>query len=283
MLSAGLLLPAALAGAVAIGVTVAIERLGGRVGGLLGSVPTTIVPASLGIAAATDPSGLAAAMGGVPAGMVVNALFLWSWRALPPRLPAWALPARLGLMAAISLSLWLACATLMVLGTTALREAGVPPLLTGAVLALCLVAMGVAACWRLPPAPRGGRRVPAWAVLARGALAAVAIAAAIALTRVAGPLAAGVASVFPAIFLTAMVSLWWSQGEAVQAGAVGPILLGSSAVSAYALAAAWTLPHLGPGWGAGAAWILAVLLVTLPASRWLRRRPGPPSGAASGR
>ena len=33
---------------VAIGATVAIERLGGRIGGVLGSIPTTIVPASLG-------------------------------------------------------------------------------------------------------------------------------------------------------------------------------------------------------------------------------------------
>ena len=33
---------------VAIGATVAIERLGGRLGGVLGSIPTTIVPASLG-------------------------------------------------------------------------------------------------------------------------------------------------------------------------------------------------------------------------------------------
>ena len=40
---------AAFAGLVAVGVTVAIERLGGRVGGLLGTLPTTIVPASLGI------------------------------------------------------------------------------------------------------------------------------------------------------------------------------------------------------------------------------------------
>ena len=33
---------------VAVAATVAIERLGGRLGGVIGSIPTTIVPASLG-------------------------------------------------------------------------------------------------------------------------------------------------------------------------------------------------------------------------------------------
>ena len=46
-------LPAAIAaGAVAILVTVLIERDGGVVGGALGTVPTTIVPAVAGMASA---------------------------------------------------------------------------------------------------------------------------------------------------------------------------------------------------------------------------------------
>ena len=44
----GPLLSGIFAALVAIGATVAIERLGGRLGGVLGSIPTTIVPASLG-------------------------------------------------------------------------------------------------------------------------------------------------------------------------------------------------------------------------------------------
>ena len=44
----GPILSGIFAALVAIGATVAIERLGGRLGGILGSIPTTIVPASLG-------------------------------------------------------------------------------------------------------------------------------------------------------------------------------------------------------------------------------------------
>ena len=47
------ILPAAIAaGLVAIVVTVLIERFGGVVGGALGTVPTTIVPAVAGMAVA---------------------------------------------------------------------------------------------------------------------------------------------------------------------------------------------------------------------------------------
>ena len=77
---------------------------------------------------------------------------------------------------------------------------------------------------------------------------------------------------FPAIFLTSMVSVWWSQGRAVSAGAVGPMMLGSASVAAYALIAAFTLPALGPVLGVVSAWILAVGGVTLPSNAWVARR-----------
>ena len=70
-------LPAAIAaGAVAILVTVLIERYGGVVGGALGTVPTTIVPAVAGMASAQGDAELMESLSVVPAGMLVNAIFL---------------------------------------------------------------------------------------------------------------------------------------------------------------------------------------------------------------
>jgi Zn-dependent protease with chaperone function len=110
------------------------------------------------------------------------------------------------------------------------------------------------------------------ALAARGLLAALAIGAAVELAPRAGPTVAAMAAVFPAIFLTTMLSLWLSQGRAVQAGAVGPMMLGASSVGAYALLAAITMPRLGPAAGAALAWAGAVAGVTAPAAAWLRRR-----------
>jgi hypothetical protein len=267
------LLSALLAGLVAIAVTVAIERLGGVVGGFLGTLPTTIVPASLGIAHQTEtPAAFAAAMCAVPAGMLIDVLFLYLWRVVPPRLPAWSSRVRLVATAAIALAVWGASAAALVATLTRLQACGVPLAIVGALTLAAMLVVGVAACLRPRPAPRGSRRVGPATLLARGLLAAGAIAVSVWLVAVGGPLAAGVASVFPAIFLTTMVSLWLAQGEAVPSGAVGPMMLGSSAVAAYALVSAWSFPALGSGLGAAVAWVVAAAGITLPAALWMRRR-----------
>lgn len=268
-----LLLAALFAGLVAVGVTAAIERFGGRVGGLLGTLPTTVVAASLGIwAHAADDATLASAMYVVPAGMLLNALFLWLWRVLPSRLPGTTLPARLALMTAGSLSAWLVVAVGFVWGLGRLDGGLSVVRAIGFASTAAIVLVGGIACVRTTATPRGGRRVSLGTLVARGLLAGVAVGFAVWLTRVGGPVAAGVASVFPAIFLTTMVSLWLAQGEAVPAGAVGPMMLGSAAVATYALIAAWSLPALGPWIGAIVAWFGAVLTTTVPAAEWLRRR-----------
>lgn len=269
-----LALPAAFAGLVAMFATVAVERLGGRRGGLLATVPSTIVAYALGsFAASADTATFAASMAAVPAGMLVDAAFLWTWRVLPRRLPPWSFGVRLAATAGAALAVWALAAAALLTGMGALWRRGVPPMASGTVCLVMLAAIGVASCWRPPPSPRGGRPVSVRALVVRGALAATAVGVSLLVTRAGAPLVGGLASVFPAIFLTTMVSLWWAQGEAVSLGAVGPIVLGSTSVGAFALIAAWTLPAWGPWVGVPAAWILAVATTTLPARAWLDRRP----------
>ena len=87
-----------------------------------------------------------------------------------------------------------------------------------------------------------------------------------------GPLIAGVAAVFPAIFMTTMCGLWLAHGEAVGAGAVGPMMLGGTSVSAYAWLAAWWVPALGLAPASLLAWVTAVVLITVPAWLWLTKQ-----------
>ncbi|MFT5683903.1 MAG: hypothetical protein ACI8RZ_004835 [Myxococcota bacterium] len=269
----GILLPAIFAGLVATAATVAVERWGGRIGGLLSTLPTTIVPASIGIAAqSTAVDGFQDAMAACSAGMLVDVLFLYFWRIVPPRLPDVGLWGRLSLMLVVSLSGWLVAAAGITLLLGHLSVRGAPLLLIGSGLVVVTAGLGILACLRNPPSPAGRRRVGPGTLLARGVLAGVAIAGAVWLASIGGAVAAGIASVFPAIFLTTMVSLWISQGEAVQSGAVGPMMLGASSVSSFALVAALTIPAFGAGWGSLLAWILAVGLVTVPAWRWLEHR-----------
>lgn len=258
---------------VAILVTRGIERFGGLLGGVMGTIPSTIVPASIGFAvSARGPEALAAALAVTPVGMLLNAAFLWLWRVLPGRLPASSLGRRLALMTAISLSFWGAGAALVAEALSLARARGLPLVGLGWACTALIGLAGVLACLRLPEAPRGSRSVGVGTALARGILAALAVGCAMALNRYGGPVAAGMASVFPAIFLTTMVSLWLAQGEAVPAGAVGPMMLGASGVSVYAMLAARWMPGMGPWIGSFSAWMVAVLGVNVPAALWLRRR-----------
>ena len=256
-----------------MGVTVAIERWGGIIGGVLGTVPSTIVPAALGIhSTAADDAAFVAAMYAAPAGMVLNVSFLWLWRVLPARLPQTTLGRRLALMATISLAAWFAAATVVILAVGGMRGLGVSMVLVGVVASTLMLSIGLIAARRAMPAPSGQQRVGPATLLGRGLLAATAIGLAVVLAHSGGELAAGVAAVFPAIFFTSMVALWLAQGESVPAGAVGPMMLGSTSVAAYCLVIAFTLPAWGPWLGSLAAWCAAVLVVSVPTVNWLQRR-----------
>ncbi len=230
-------------------------------------MPSTIVPASLGLWAAA-PESFVGAMHAVPAGMLVNAGFLWVWRVLPPRLagygPRWSLAGTL----AGSLALWAAASAASLLALTATASAGVARALVpfGVALAVGLVATSTPA-----PVRTGAGSVGVPVLVARGVLAAAAVGAAITVSSANDGLLAGMMSVFPAIFLTTMVSLWWSRGGALPAAAVGPMMLGSCAVSAFAIVAAVVVPALGPIAGVVVAWLSAVLGVSAPAAAWLTR------------
>ena len=102
--------------------------------------------------------------------------------------------------------------------------------------------------------------------------ACVAVMIAVLISRSGAATLAGVASVFPAIFWTTMVSLWLTQGSAVPTGAVGPMMLGSCSVSLFALLAPWLYPAVGSGWGALIAWLIAAPGASTPSYLWVSAR-----------
>ena len=246
------------------------RALGGHRGGLLGTLPSTIVPAAVGLYAASPTlEAFETALLMTPMGMFFNAVFLLCWRILPRRLPPLAMPLRLALCCGLSPMCWatLASAGIWLMprihavdSTTGLPES---PCRAGSgggnrlhqespgpsvTTTVGLVTLGAEDCWL---ASRSERHL-AW--------------------EHAGPHIAGLAAVFPAIFLTTMVSLWWTHGEAVGAGAVGPMMLGGTSVSGFALCAAFLIPTLGAGAGSAAAWVIAVASITLPSWWWMSRQ-----------
>lgn len=264
-------LSGALAAAIAVAVCYLIERLGGALGGVIGTVPGTVTPAALGLWYTPDSlRDFRVSMCSAPVGLAVNAMFLLSWRLCPPLLPVrYSLARRLALMVGVSLAVWAALAAPAVLALQRARPRAV--YFAGAVCSLFVFIVGVAGTWRMAPAPKGSKPVSVGVQAARGALAFAAVTAAVLLSHLSSA-SAGVFAVFPAVFLTTMVSLWLAQGEACQAGAVSPMMLGLAAPMAFCLLSCLTFPAFGGALGCAAAWLSAVACGTLPLGMYIKWR-----------
>jgi hypothetical protein len=265
------------AGIVSVGATVAVERFGGRVGGILGTVPTTIMPATMGLFAThpmdadgTSSEGFLRAVAVVPAGMMINAAFLASWRVLPRWLHADDSRTTLWRCIAASLAVWAVLSLAWVVGIHALQPTVEASLAIGGGTLLLTAALGIVLCRHGVPAPKGGNRVGVPVLVARGVGAGAAIAVALLIARGGHPIAGGMAVTFPAIFLTTIVGTWLAQGREVPVGAVGPMVLGSCAVGSYAMLSGLIYPSLGILLGTPVCWMLAVGCVSVPAGLWLR-------------
>jgi hypothetical protein len=269
MLASSVLLSALFAGLVATGVTLAIERWGGLVGGVLGTVPSTIVPAAGGMYLSGSEDELLQSMAIVPLGMLLNALFLGVWVLLPSHLST---RRPLVVTTLVSLIVW-ACAgvaLLVVIGKA--TSLGASHWTIGFGGLFLLIALAVRFNLNPRPAPKGSHQVHWPVLIGRGGAAAFAIGCAVWLSSQGLPLFAGLAAVFPAIFLTSMVALWLAQGETVPQGAAGPMMLGGVSVAVYALVIMWSLPTLGPVLGSLVAWLVAVGGWSYPVYLILRRR-----------
>ena len=269
MSAATVIISAVFAGVVAIAVTIAIERWGGVIGGILGTIPSTIVPASVGMYLISTSEEFLESMAIIPFGMMLNAMFLGVWLILPSRFSN--IENLLMKTTILSVAFWALAGSLLFFALeSAALSALSPQSLAG--LGFCGVFF-VALYFNLKqvPAPAGHRKVSIRTLLVRGMMAATAIGIAVMLSHLHQPFLAGLASVFPAIFLTTMVALWHAQGPLVPKGAAGPMMLGGMSVAVYALIAMAIFPKYGPWYGVFISWVGAILLWSIPAFLALRK------------
>jgi len=278
------------AGLLAVLITLAIESFGGLVsvflyivvetkflkyGGIIGSLPGTIVPASIGIwnQCEGDAYRFKISMFSSPIGLATNSIFLLCWRVVPPLLPVtWSLRQRLGAMIIVSFCCWFLVATVALFFTQSL-DSLLQVELVGGIAAMVKLGLGIAATWKPPPTPPSSslESVSKRVLILRGFFAFLAVFIAVILSHF-NDYVAGVAAVFPAVFSTTMIAVWISAGEAVQCGAVGPMMLGTCCGSVYTILCGLLVPEWGVVVGVLTSWPMAVIFVSIPAFFWVRWR-----------
>ncbi|MGB0463844.1 MAG: hypothetical protein ACPGIG_03235 [Candidatus Poseidoniaceae archaeon] len=269
MVNSTIILYGIFAGLVAILVTVAIEKFGGFIGGVLGTVPSTIIPAAAGVYALEGDESLTASMSVVPIGMLINGVFLGVWIILPKYIASDRL--KLPITVVSSLLIWSILALLSLVVAREVTGGTISEMTLGMIGLVLLAILAIMFNLTNRVAPKGLNKVPIIILSIRGIAAGLAIAACLVLAEIGLPFVAGLASAFPAIFLTSMVALWLSQGPQVPQGAAAPMMLGGASVSVYALLAMWSLPSFGIFIGSIIAWFGAVGLWTIPAFLLLRK------------
>jgi hypothetical protein len=263
MSASTVMLSAVFAGVVATLVTVAIEKWGGVIGGILGTVPSTIVPASIGMYMISTPEEFLESMAIIPFGMMLNAMFLGVWLILPSKFPH--SNHLLAKTTTSSIIFWVVCGSALFFALESQVFSNIPPQQLGYVGFFGVFCVALYFNIKRLPAPGGHRKVSRLTLFIRGIMAATAIGFAVALSHLHQPLLAGLASVFPAIFLTTMVALWHAQGPSVPKGAAGPMMLGGMSVAVFALLAMVCFPLFGPWFGAISSWLGAIVLWSVPA------------------
>ena len=269
MVNSTIILYGTFAGLVAILVTVAIEKFGGFIGGVLGTVPSTIIPAAAGVYALEGDESLTASMSVVPIGMLINGVFLGVWIILPKYIASDRL--KLPITVFSSLLTWAILALFSLIIAREVTGGTISEMTLGMIGLVLLAILAIMFNLSNRAAPKGLNKVPIIILSIRGIAAGLAIAACLVLAEIGLPFVAGLASAFPAIFLTSMVALWLSQGPQVPQGAAAPMMLGGASVSVYALLAMWSLPSFGIFIGSIIAWFGAVGLWTIPAFLLLRK------------
>lgn len=214
----------------AILVAILIEKFGGAIGSVIGTLPFTIIPAAYIIITEQSKTvderveSLMACLYGM---LSTDLLFLPSWRVIPPRLPRkWSNGLKSSVTSALSLLIWFMGAGFMLFLKSVVTKLGMTIWAFGVSILVFSALCAGAICWRLPPTPAGKNKVGFHVHFLRGICAAAAIFVSGVLSQTSLGVLAGAMITFPIIFLTTLVSVSLTQGPEVATGAIGPMTLG---------------------------------------------------------
>ncbi len=266
------IIPSMSAGVIAVLASVVVERFGGRKGGAMATIPSTVIAAAIGFYEVDQGVGFLKAMAVIPVGMFVSAGFLTVWRVLPRRLHSLTSTSRLVVTSIVSVAAWIFFAAIVAEIQRKFDPSPGGAIVWGVCAILATVMLGLFLLREKVDAPRGKRRVGVLQLFLRGLASTIAIGIALIIAKSGMPVVGGLVSAFPAIFLTTMVSTWISQGHEVPVGAVAPMVMGAASVGLFSLLSIWLFPLLGVIPGVIAAWILSVSFVTVPLVYSMRAR-----------
>jgi hypothetical protein len=303
-----LLICAATTASTAVLCAVVIEKFGGVVGGIIATLPMTIVPYSVGYVVANSPDTqnmdtesalqhsfdcIFKVMFSVPIGIFTNMIYLFTWKHLPS-LPIFSYcrermspRKQLFYLVPLAVCCWLASAVTFVLSLnqfdTVFHRRIIGLSFVGGSLIFGFSSIIFSPATSAP----SSNLSPIYMNIARAVASAISIVVSLYISDY-DAVISGITSVFPAVFTITIVSLWITHGQGVPTGALGPMILGTICVDVYAISFAEIhvrlYPLLNVSWiecaiiSACISWFTAAIGWSIPIFffvRWMKSRAKP--------
>ncbi len=244
------ILPFLFSAIIVIIITVVAEKYGTKVGGILGTLPSTIVVAFVFIAINQDVFFASQSAAVVPAELGINLLFLFCFALFAKRSPLLAF--------IISFGVWGLSSYLLFVGN--LTNIFVSWILY---LSIFAIAFGLLEYKiKIPSIPKAVVHYTPQKILLRGILAGIIIAIAVMLSNINAVLS-GIFSVFPAILSSTMFIFVREQGPQFAAGMAKSMMFGISSVAVYATVIHFLFPSIGVAFGSAVAYVCAFIVTML--------------------
>lgn len=243
-------IPFILAALIVIIITVIAERYGTKIGGIIGTLPHTIVVAFLFIAFNKGIDFASLSVSIVPAEIGINIVFLLVFAILAHRSIITA--------TAASLIIW----TIL---TSILFISDLNNIYISIAIYIIIAALSLLFLEKYKKISSTGRVTVHYTpikILIRGVLAGTIIAVAILLSNI-GPVLSGIFSVFPAILLSTMIISVTEHGPRFAGGIGKAMIFGSPSVISYAVAIHFLYPYYGIVNGTIMAYLISVIIAVL--------------------
>lgn len=243
-------LPFLFSALIVIIITIGAEKFGTKAGGILGTMPSTIIIAFVFIAYNRGLVFASEAVAVVPAELAINLIFLFVFALLAHRSGLLAMIAAFGVWAILSITLYV------------LHFSNIYLSLLLFFLTLLFTFLFLETKKRIPSIGKVHVHYTPAKILLRGILAGIIIATSVVLSNINAVLS-GIFSVFPAILSSTMIIQYREHGPGFATGMAKSMMFGISSVAAYATGVHFLYPEYGVLVGSSISFLLAFLLTMI--------------------
>ncbi|MFC2087985.1 hypothetical protein ACFLSX_00155 [Calditrichota bacterium] len=231
--------------------TLAAERLGSKIGGLITNLPSNILISMIFIAIVHDTSFVVATVPSIPLGMAIDTLFLF----------AFIIFLRWGLVISTSLSLFIWFLLAIIAANLNFSNLVANLFVYIIITIICFILLEK--FYLFPGVKKSNKKYSINQILVRAIFAGGVVASIVLISKFFNPYIVGIFSAFPAVLLTSMIILTMNQNKEFAQATGKVLILSSSNIVVYSLAVYNTFPKFGMIIGTIISFIVAFVWIWL--------------------